>query len=71
MKEPRRQWSKQYSHSKQRKGTKEVQVIKRGVDPHQSIKLWLVLRSDSVNILGDLYACIFFHDSHHNRWLNS
>jgi hypothetical protein len=31
--------------------------MKRAVDPHQSVKLWLVLRSDSVNILGDLYAC--------------
>ena len=36
---------------------RKVKIVKRAVNPHQSIKLWLVLRSDSVNILGDLYAC--------------
>jgi hypothetical protein len=36
---------------------RKVKIVKRALNPHQSIKLWLVLRSDSVNILGDLYAC--------------
>jgi hypothetical protein len=33
----------------------------RAIAANQSIKLWLVLRSNSVNILGDLDACIYFN----------
>lgn len=29
---------------------------------HQSIKLWLVLGGNGVDILGDLNACILFQD---------
>ena len=32
----------------------------RGVAADQSVKLWLVLGSDGVNVLGDLDACIYF-----------
>jgi len=32
----------------------------RAVAADQSIKLWLVLGSDGVNVLGDLDACIYF-----------
>lgn len=32
----------------------------RLIVPHQRIKLWLVLRSHGVNVLGDFNACIYF-----------